>query len=207
MPDQSPADTRGEAYTDRLNRLEGVWWKRVLDVQRPYRWNLRRLRLGFTLDVGCGLGRNLVNLDGNGVGVDHNESSVAAASARGLVAFTPKQFRTSEHAQAGRFDALLLAHVAEHLEEQHAVDLLRDYIGYVRPGGRVVVICPQEKGYTTDASHVRFLDVAEMSELCSAVAAEVERAYSFPFPRAVGRVFPYNESVVVARRPSASGTG
>src|SRR3954453_8426209 len=136
MPEKAPTDTRASDYTARLARLEGARWKRLLDVQRPYRWNLRRLRLGFTLDVGCGLGRNLVNLDGNGVGVDHNESSVAAASARGLVAFTPKQFRTTEHARAGRFDALLLAHVAEHLEEQHAVDLLRDYIGYVRPGGR-----------------------------------------------------------------------
>ena len=203
MPDQSPADTRGAAYTDRLNRLESVWWKRLLDVQRPYRWNLQRLQLGFTLDLGCGLGRNLVNLDGNGVGVDHNEASVAAATGRGLVAFTPEAFRASEYARADRFDSLLLAHVAEHLAETTAVQLLRDYVGYVRPGGRIVVISPQEKGYTTDASHVRFLDVADMADLCAAAGAEVVRSYSFPFPRAAGRVFPYNEFVVVARLAAA----
>src|SRR3954470_22543342 len=122
MPDESPADTRGAAYTDRLNRLESVWWKRLLDVQRPYRWNLQRLQLGFTLDVGCGVGRNLINLDGNGVGVDHNESSVAEARSRGLVALTPGEFATSEFARPQRFDSLLLAHVVEHMSAADGVD-------------------------------------------------------------------------------------
>jgi SAM-dependent methyltransferase len=201
VPDRSPADTRDEAYTDRLNRLESVWWKRLLDVQRPYRWNLRRLHLGFTLDLGCGLGRNLINLDGDGVGVDHNEASVRTARERGLVAMTPGEFAASEYAVGGRFDSLLLAHVAEHLPGDDAVELLRSYIGYVRPGGRLVVICPQESGYTKDASHVRFLDFDAMASLCRAVGARPERSYSFPFPRPAGKVFPYNEFVVVARTP------
>ena len=47
-----------DAYADRL-KARLVWWKRALDVQAPYRWNLRRLKPGFMLDVGCGLGRNL----------------------------------------------------------------------------------------------------------------------------------------------------
>src|SRR3954452_12417168 len=115
MPDESPADTRGDAYTDRLNRLESVWWKRLLDVERPYRWYLQRLQLGFTLDVGCGVGRNLINLDGNGVGVDHNQTSVAEARSRGLTAMTPDDFAASEYARPGRFDTLLLAHVVEHM--------------------------------------------------------------------------------------------
>src|SRR4051794_10400446 len=135
VPEQSPADTRGESYTQRLTRLESAWWKRLLDVQRPYRWNLSRLHLGFTLDLGCGIGRNLANMDGNGVGVDHNETSVRTARARGLDAMTPEEFRTSDYAVAGRFDSLLLAHVAEHLPEQDAVDLVARYVGVVRPGG------------------------------------------------------------------------
>jgi hypothetical protein len=96
---------------------------------------------------------------------------------------------------------MLLAHVAEHLDEQTGVALLREYVGYVKPGGRVVLICPQELGYTKDASHVRFLDLDAMSALCAQVGAVTERAYSFPFPRPAGRVFPYNEFVVVARLP------
>ena len=201
MPTERPADTRDSAYTDRLTRLEGAWWKRMLDVQAPYRWNLRRLGLGFTLDVGCGLGRNLVNLDGNGVGVDHNAESVRTARQRGLSAFTPEEFRASEFAQPGRFDTLLLAHVAEHLSESDGVALLRDYVDYVHAGGRIVVICPQERGYTTDTTHVRFLDFDDIGRLCAQVGASVQRRYSFPFPRTVGKVVPYNEFVVVARRP------
>ena len=68
------ADTSGEWYTDRLQRITGRGWKRF--VPDPYRWNLRRLKLGRTLDVGCGIGRCLAFIDGNGVGVDHNEKSV-----------------------------------------------------------------------------------------------------------------------------------
>lgn len=199
-----PVDTRDATYTERLTRLEGARWKRLLDVQAPYRWNLRRLGLGFTLDVGCGLGRNLVNLGGNGVGVDHNAESVRAASARGLTAYTPEEFLRSSYAVEGRFDSLLLAHVAEHMSEADAVSLLRSYLRYVRSGGNVVVICPQEKGYTTDPTHVRFLDLQAMRSLCEQVATSVQRSYSFPFPRFAGKVFPYNEFVVVARR---EGTG
>ena len=54
------------AYADRLQTLEQARWKQLLDVQAPYRWNIRRLGLGRTLDVGCGLGRNLAHLGGAG---------------------------------------------------------------------------------------------------------------------------------------------
>ena len=79
--------TRSEEYAGRLERREGARWKRILNVQAPFRWNLRRLALGFTLDVGCGIGRNLVAIEG--VGVDHNPSSVAVARRQGLSAYTP----------------------------------------------------------------------------------------------------------------------
>jgi SAM-dependent methyltransferase len=200
VPTDRPADTRDASYTERLNRLERVWWKRLVDVQAPYRWNLRRLHLGFTLDVGSGLGRNLVNLDGNGVGVDHNADSVRTSRERGLTAYTPEEFHASEFAKPGRFDSLLLAHVAEHMPEDAAVAVLEEYVDYVRRGGRLVIICPQERGYTTDETHVRFLDFPDIHRLCEKVGATVERSYSFPFPRAAGKVFPYNEFVVVARR-------
>ena len=53
-----------------------VWWKKLLDVQAPYRWNLQRLKLGLTLEIGCGIGRNLMHLKGQGIGIDHNFQSV-----------------------------------------------------------------------------------------------------------------------------------
>lgn len=61
-PNSSGQLTAGADYAERLQTLETKRWKTLLDVQRPYRWNLRRLDLKRTLDVGCGIGRNLRNL-------------------------------------------------------------------------------------------------------------------------------------------------
>ena len=193
--------TRDAAYTDRQRSLEGAWWKRLLDVQRPYRWHVRRLRLGFVLDVGCGLGRNLLHLGGSGVGIDHNPASVAAAVERGVVAYTPEAFRASSYAAPERFDALLLAHVAEHMHWSEARDLLGEYLPYVRSGGRAVLITPQEAGYRSDSTHVEFMDLESLGRLAHAVGVDPIDAYSFPFPRPVGKVFKYNEFVLVARKP------
>lgn len=199
----SPAstDTASAGYTERLARLGGASWKQWLDVQRPYRWNIRRMNLGRVLDIGCGIGRNLAHLDGNGVGIDHNPTSVATARARGFTAYTPDEFRTSPHAHPDAFDSVLLAHVVEHVPHDTAVRLLRDYLPHVRARGRVVLICPQERGWESDATHVRFVDHSGLVELCHEVGLTVESASSFPFPRFAGRVFRYNEFVVRARLP------
>jgi len=196
-PADSSPDTAGADYALRLQRLEGARWKRLLDVQAPYRWNLRRLALGRTLDVGCGIGRNLANLPGS-VGVDHNSTAVAVARARGLTAYTSEELADAADVARRSFDSLLLAHVVEHMSEAEAIALVSAYLGYLRPGGRVVCITPQEKGWTTDATHVRFVGYRELDELAAALGLIVQRRLSFPFPRWAGRAFPYNEFVVVA---------
>jgi 2-polyprenyl-3-methyl-5-hydroxy-6-metoxy-1,4-benzoquinol methylase len=56
-------------------------------------------------------------------------------------------FLEGDLAVAGGFDGLLVAHVIEHLDRGQALDLLRDYLSFVRPGGRVFLVCPQERGY------------------------------------------------------------
>jgi len=78
-------NTDSRDYADRLVALEHVWWKRLLNVQAPYQWNLRRRKLGRTLEIGCGVGRNLATLPPGSVGVDHNETSVEVARARASV--------------------------------------------------------------------------------------------------------------------------
>lgn len=193
--------TEGEDYTERLTTLASARWKQVLDVQRPYRWNLRRLHLGRTLDVGCGIGRNLVNLGSNSVGVDHNPTSIAACRAQGLEAYTTEEFRSTDIGAPGAFDALLAAHLLEHVDEQVADDILAEYLPSVRPGGQVVLICPQEKGFDSDATHTRFCDLDTMRAHAERHGLTVERAYSFPFPRMAGKVFTYNEFVMVGRLP------
>jgi hypothetical protein len=46
---------------------------------------------------------------------------------------------------------------------------------------------------------VRFLDAPALRAVAAASGLVVEHVSSFPFPRAVGRVFPYNESVALCR--------
>ncbi len=179
-------------YARRLTRLQRSGWKQVLDVQAPYRFNLQSLRPGFTLDVGCGVGRNLRNLGGHGVGVDPNTECVAQSRAAGFVAYTPDELPDLT------FDTLLFAHVLEHVDQP--TDLIRAYLPRLRSGGQVILITPQEAGYASDASHVRFLDFDGLGQIVAELGLVASRAYSFPFPRWAGRLFRYNEFVVVARR-------
>jgi 2-polyprenyl-3-methyl-5-hydroxy-6-metoxy-1,4-benzoquinol methylase len=198
------ASTQGADYAERLVSLQQVWWKRILPVQAPYRWNLRRLKLGYTLDVGCGIGRNLLHLDGNGVGIDHNSASVAVARAAGVRAFTPSEFLASGLARPGAFDSLLVSHVLEHMTRAQAVELVREHLAYVRVGGSVVLITPQERGFRSDSSHVEFMDLDALRDVATAVQLSVRRASSFPFPRAAGRLFVYNEFVLVGKVSGSS---
>jgi len=188
-------------YAERLRRMQTVWWKRLFHVQAPYHWNLRRQDLGRTLDVGCGIGRNLGVLPAGSVGVDHNSEMVALVRSMGHDAYTVGEFMDGELAVPGRFDGLLLAHVVEHMEREQALQLLRDYLPFVRPGGRIFLVCPQERGYASDPTHVWFAQDVDLAELVGTLGLELERSFSFPFPRKAGKLFIYNEFCVTARVP------
>lgn len=204
---QEPSmDTASDEYAKRLESLSGARWKRFFDVQAPYRRHLQKLRLGFTLDIGCGIGRNLLNLRGQGVGVDHNALSVAMARARGLAAYEPEAFFAQPEHRPERFDSLLFSHIAEHMHFDEAVALLRSYLPFLRPGGQVVVLTPQEAGFRSDPTHVEFFDFARSEALLAAIGVEHVRSYSFPFPRPVGKLFPHNEFVVLGKKPQGDAS-
>jgi 2-polyprenyl-3-methyl-5-hydroxy-6-metoxy-1,4-benzoquinol methylase len=205
MDDRQSAVAPG--YAQRLQALEGKRWKRWLDVQAPYRWNVRRLCRGDVLDVGCGLGRNLDHLrdrpDGAvAVGVDPNRACVETARERGLVAFTPEALDASDYGQAGRFDTILVAHVLEHLDEPTGDALLREHLPRLRPGGIVVVFTPQESGQRSDPTHVRYVDQPALAATARRLGLEPVLARSFPLPRVAGRAFRYNEHNAVWRKPA-----
>jgi len=202
-PDSRGVATRGADYADRLVRLQTARWKQWLDVQAPFRWNLKRLKPGFLLDVGCGIGRNLLHFPTQGVGVDTNEECVRVARARGLTAFTPAEFEhSSEYNRPGRFDSILFAHVAEHMTEADVVTLLQEYAALLRPGGQLILITPQEAGFKSDATHVEFMDFPRLTRISERLGLVPDRAFSFPFPRWAGKLFTYNEFVVISRKPA-----
>jgi SAM-dependent methyltransferase len=196
-----PGDTSGEDYARRLQDKQQVWWKKALNVQAPYRWNLSRQHLGRTLDVGCGIGRNLQTLDPGSVGVDHNEHSVAVAREAGVTALTVAEWEQSTLRVPESFDGILLAHVIEHMTRADGIALLREYLPYLRPGGRVFFVCPQERGYASDATHVWFATGDELVSLAREVGLQPEPWFSFPFPRWAGKPFLYNEFCLRATKP------
>lgn len=191
-------------YAQRLQRLQGARWKQWVDVQAPYRRHVRRLQLGRTIDVGCGLGRNLAWLDEGSVGVDHNPYSVAVARSRGLNAWTDGDFFADPELSApDSYDGLLAAHLVEHIPADLIVDMLAPYVALLAPHGRAAFITPMERGHASDATHVRFSDTAVLVDLCAQLGLDVRGAYAFPFPRWTGRIFTYNEFVVLASKPGA----
>ena len=194
-------DTASAAYTERLNQRSGARWKQVLDVQAPYRWNLRRI-LGErrTLDVGCGIGRILRTLPAGSLGVDHNATSVQQCRAAGLSAMTTDEFLAEDPAERGGFDGMLAAHLVEHLPADGAKDVLAPYLPYLAPAAKIVLICPQERGFASDPTHTVFTDQSRLGELSRQLGLRVEKQFSFPLPRFAGKVFTYNEFVTVAVR-------
>ena len=153
------------------------------------------------LDIGCGLGRGLKFLDGNGVGVDHNLTFVEACRRDGLTAFTAEGFLESEFAQGSRFDSLILMHVLEHLDDGQADDIFDTYLPYVRSGGSVVCVTPQERGFASDPTHTVFVDDSYLVSLLERHDLTVDRVRSFPLPRSFGKSFIYNEFTIRATKP------
>jgi 2-polyprenyl-3-methyl-5-hydroxy-6-metoxy-1,4-benzoquinol methylase len=198
-PAPTNVGTHSSEYAVRLTDLQSVWWKRLLPVQLPFHRALRNLELGRTIEIGCGAGRLLSALPAGSVGVDHNPGLVEHCRSKGLTAYSVEEFAAT--ATERSFDSILIAHVIEHLDQGDGSALVRTYLPYLRPGGRVVVITPQERGQASDPTHVRLVDFAAARALVEACGLSVERQRSFPFPRFMGRAFIYNEFMTVARLP------
>ena len=61
----------------------------------------------------------------------------------------------------------------------------------------MIIITPQERGYKSDSTHVCFVDFNSAVQLADALGLRIAKQYSFPFPRAFGTVFTYNEFINV----------
>jgi 2-polyprenyl-3-methyl-5-hydroxy-6-metoxy-1,4-benzoquinol methylase len=191
--------TDKENYTRSLMTRQSKWWKKLLNVQYPYKKNIRSIAPGFVLDIGCGVGRNLLHLEGNGVGIDHNPISVAICTSQGLTAYTNTDFEQTEYNSPGTFDAILLAHVAEHMTQKNTIELLAQYRPLLKRNGKIIVITPQEAGFKSDDTHVEFMDFEKVRTVFNALGCQTLKQYSFPFPRFAGRIFKYNEFVSIGR--------
>jgi len=197
-------DTKSQQYTSRLRREQTALWKRLLHVQTPYRWNLKRLKPGRALDVGCGIGRNLASLDRRSIGIDHSQAAVEACRTFGLQAFTPEEFAHYPGAQRASFDSLLFAHVLEHMSLQAALACVGDYVPYLKSDSKIILIAPQESGFMSDPTHVEFMPFEKLLQILEYHGFVAAKSYSFPLPRWAGSFFRYNEFIVVGERGDKS---
>ena len=78
--------------------------------------------------------------------------------------------------------------------------LIERYRALVKPGGQLILIAPQEAGFATDPTHVEFLDFGRLRRIASQAGFEPSRWFSFPLPRWAGRLFTYNEFVLVGTK-------
>ena len=192
--------TAGDDYAQRLVRLQRRGWKERLRFLDPYGWQVRSMCRGRVLDVGCGIGRNLAALGPRGVGVDHNDSAVEVCRDRGLEAYTSADFAAKLSLPS--FDSMLVAHVLEHVDEQTQHDIMNQYVPHLKAGARIVLICPQERGFASDETHIRWVDERTMRSLLESFGCSEIKDLSFPFPRWVGKWFIYNQFVVAGILPS-----
>lgn len=192
--------TQEEEYANYLIKAQDIGWKNKIDVQMPYRRNLQKLSLGKTLDIGCGIGRNLKALQDGSVGIDHNKFMIKHLNNLGYKAFTTSSFKKSNQSRVVLFDSLLFAHIIEHLTLVESENIIREYLKYLKVGGRVVIICPQKKGFSKDSTHIKFHTRETISKLLTKLGLKVIKKQSFPFPEIIGSIFAPNEYWVVAKK-------
>jgi 2-polyprenyl-3-methyl-5-hydroxy-6-metoxy-1,4-benzoquinol methylase len=185
------------SYTQRLSRK--IWWKNLLDVQRPYRDHIQSLGLGTVLEIGCGVGRNLINLgcSKDNIGIDHNENSVNITRSLGLTAYTPNEFKKINPHGSLIFDTILVSHVFEHLTPKEAKSLLLEYLPYLKTNGKVVIVTPQKVGFSSDPTHITMMDPVLVGSILISTGLEINTQYSFPFSYWVGNFFKYNENISI----------
>ena len=97
---------------------------------------------------------------------------------------------------------MVLAHVIEHMDAEAGVAIMQDYLPYLRPGGKVFFICPQERGYDSDPTHVRFATGDDLVELSRQVGLRSRPVVQLPVP-AVGREAVHLQRVLPAGAQAA----
>ena len=188
-------DTSAASYSERLQKFEKSW-KRILRVHYPYMKSIQKLKLGKSLEIGCGIGRVLAWLPEGSVGIDHNETSINLCKTRGLTALTLQEFHEAVNRieiEYGSFDSLVMTHLLEHLEIDQQISIFEEYLRFLRPGGKIFIVTPQEIGFASDPTHTTFTDFTTTKKLLEVFGIKIISQQSFPLPRFFGRFFKYNE--------------
>lgn len=149
-----------------------------LEVYRP--WVLKSLA-GLPdplwLDLGCGRGewlRLLAKAGIAGVGIDSNSGMAAAAQASGLNILVEDVMQHLRARGAGTVDGLSAFHVVEHLPPELVLELLKEGMRVVRPGGALILETPNPENLQVGA-HTFYLDPTHRSPVPPALLVFLAR--------------------------------
>ena len=191
-----------QGYVNRLMGISNKPFKTFLQPVNPYRIGLKRWVKGSCLEIGCGIGRNLGYLgNSRNLGIDINEHAVAKCRTLGHQAITSETFEYTR-AELPKFDNLLFSHVLEHMDRASSIELIQSYLPALSEFGAVCIICPQERGFASDPTHVEFKNIENLVSEIEECGLVVHRSFSYPLPKIFGNLFIYNEFVIIAKRKS-----
>lgn len=189
-----------QIYVDRLIKISSKRFKSLLQPVNPYRICLKKWVRGSCLEVGCGIGRNLGYLDNPyNLGIDINEHAVSKSRSLGHQAITAEYFE-SIRKELPKFDNLLFSHVLEHMDHASAIELIQSYLPALSEFGAICIICPQERGFASDPTHVEFMNIEKLTNIIESCGLVLDCSISFPLPKIFGRIFIYNEFVLIVKR-------
>ena len=100
------------------------------------------------LDLGCGMGGFVALLRQAGVaatGVDSDPSCIAEARRHDLPVVEADVIRYLREAQAGCCDAIVAAHLVEHLPYEVVLEMVEQAHRVLAPGGRLLLITPNPR--------------------------------------------------------------
>jgi O-antigen chain-terminating methyltransferase len=144
------------------------------------------------LDIGCGRGEWLELLKENGFqarGVDESHDALASCVEAGLDVVQNDALEFLRTEPAGRYGAVSLIHVAEHLPIGHLVDLLQEVRRVLAPGGMLIAETPNPENllvgtwtFYLDPTHQHPLPARLMSFLAEQVGfTDVRTLMLHPF--------------------------
>lgn len=144
---------------------------------------------GRVLEIGCGAGSLIADLEKRGFSCTAVETSQAARALASRMLGDFPEVRVHQEldpAWAGYFDYLLAFEVLEHIEDDEGV--LRQWLRTVRSGGRVLLSMPAHarRWTATDtwAGHVRRYDRSDMIALAENSGLRVLRCQNYGYPLA-----------------------
>lgn len=121
-----------------MSRFKSIYWRIIADRSEEKKIVQLIRAAGANpnckiLEIGCGLGRNLLALHQVGlspVGVDVNENTVEQVKSRGFKCFKPGD----EAINNVTWDVLLMSHLIEHFDFSGMVKIVDSYLQVRWPG-------------------------------------------------------------------------